>query len=168
MRPAALPSSLPRATLEGLLEKYDALMGLRAERDAKPDAAATPALKATLRALALRHPGCLRELDRLPLSALQARRAAVATCLSGGKTPPWLLWIAAYHALLDAGLSHKRRGAPREVPWPPVTEAFLKRALHPPEGRLSRLALAEVARAVGEPVTLVEATLFPPRHRPQP
>ncbi len=154
---------LPPHALAALLEKYNQLVRLRAQRDQSAGSPATPEGKLKLRSLAQLYPGCLRELDRLPLTALIQRQAAVAEALTGGQVFPWMLWIWGYHQLLGAALAHK---AGRPVPsfsWPRVDSAFLALAQVPPAGRISLVVMGELARQVGQPPESLAAALFPPR-----
>lgn len=155
--------ALPPQALAALLEKYNQLVRLRAQRDSDPHGSATSVGKLALRSLAQVYPGCLRELDRLPLTALRQRQAAVAEALAGGPVAPWMMWIWGYHQLLGAALAHKAGRPTVTIPWPPLEPDFLAQALNPPGGRLSHVVMAELARQVGQPPDALAAALFPPR-----
>lgn len=155
---------LPPHALAALLEKYNQLVTLRARRDNDPHAAPTPEGKLALKLLAQRYPGCLRELDRLPLTALRQRQAEVARAMTKGPTCPWMLWIWGYHQLLAAALAHKAGHPAATVhKWPLVNTAFLEQTLRPAGGRLSHVVMAELAQQVGKPPETLAAALFPPR-----
>jgi hypothetical protein len=47
-----------------------------------------------------RFPGCLQELDRLPLDELEHRALACREAAAGGEAAPWMYWLTSYHALL--------------------------------------------------------------------
>lgn len=87
-----------------LARKYRALLAIRREA-----AAGQRAPRAVLRALAAEFPGALRELDNLPERALAERAAALEEAARDPAcTLPWMLPLAAYHALAWAALSIRR------------------------------------------------------------
>jgi hypothetical protein len=172
------PPSPSLADLRDLVEKYRTLSGLRDRRDEGGEGP-TPA---TLRELATKHPGCLRELDTLGFVELQRRARAVTAVTEGGPPEPWMAWIWAYHRLMQATLLVKRaivrgvvpageagrlaREATRLAGWP-LDEAFVAEVARPPQGRLGVVVLRRLARLYGVPATELARTLFPPR-RPSP
>jgi hypothetical protein len=164
--------------LAGLAQKYRALAALRGRKDGGDDSTA----RATLRALAQRHPGCLRELDTLGLAEIERRAGAAAAAAAGGAGEPWMAWIAAYHRLMVAALALKRARGP--TPPDPVALAALaalasrdsgleldaelvQELLHPPHGRISPVVLAFLGRSFGVSAAEISQTLFPAR-RPAP
>jgi hypothetical protein len=154
----------PAEALRELAEKYRRLATLRVQRDA----GAVRATRATLRALATRFPGALRELDTLGLPELQRRAAAAARAAGGGPGEPWMAWIAAYHDLMSFAFELKRsERPPARAPVVPVDDETLRALRKPPGGRLSPVVLRLVARHFGVPAATVAATLFPTR-RPSP
>jgi hypothetical protein len=173
-----VPSPAP-AELSALAEKYRQLAAWRAARDGTGAGHATPA---TLRALAARHPGCLRELDTLGLPELE-RRARVAEAAAAGAAPePWMAWICTYHRLMEATLLVKRTlsGVAPEGPVRarllaeathlaglPLDDDFLDQVARPPQGRLGVLVLRRLATLFEAPAAEIARTLFPPR-RPSP
>src|SRR5258706_498219 len=88
------------AVLLRLAEKYHALGELRRARgrgEAVPE-------RGVFKALADEFPGCLNELDTLPLEEIDARHGALAAAAAGGPILDWMAWLAGYHALLRAAL----------------------------------------------------------------
>jgi hypothetical protein len=133
----------------------------------------------TLRRLADRFPGCLRELDVLGLAELERR----ARALADGCVEAWMPWVAAYHRLARAALALKRvvgRDAPADAPTRdglaelaaetarlPLDASFVDEVARPAVGRLQPLLLARVAAAFGVEPREVADALFPTR-RPSP
>jgi hypothetical protein len=163
--------------LAGLAQKYRALAALRGRKDGGDDSAAP----AALRALAHRHPGCLRELDTLGLAEIERRAEAAGAAAEGGPEEPWMAWIAAYHRLMAAALALKRaRGA--TPPDPAALGALAAQAsrdtgleldaalvhalLRPPSGRISPVVLSFLGGSFGVPAAQISATLFPARRPP--
>ena len=96
-----------REELRQLLAKYEEIQRLRVlEESPNPG---DP--KAAMRHLAERFPGALRELDRLPMSDVEARIAALRRALSGAEAPHWAPAQSLYHRLFRACLSVKRDAA---------------------------------------------------------
>lgn len=163
--------------LIALAEKYRTLAGLRGRKDDGDDTTA----RQTLRALAHRYPGSLRELDTLGLVEIERRAAAARAAAAGGPEEPWMAWIAAYHRLMAAALAVKRAlgrsdpgvdadaiaaRASRDTGF--TLDAELIRTLaRPPRGRISPVVLSFLGRLFGVPPTQISATLFPAR-RPAP
>jgi hypothetical protein len=174
-----VPPSPPPADLSALAEKYRQLATWRAARDGTGGGHATPA---TLRALAGRHPGCLRELDTLGLPELQRRARVTEAAAAGAATEPWMAWICTYHRLMQATLLVKRT-LPGLAPDPllrtrllaeaahlagvPLDDGFLDQVARPPQGRLGLLVLRRLATLFEAPAAEIARTLFPPR-RPSP
>ena len=160
-------TSIPSATVSesDLRRKYDLLVELREGR--------RPGARDCLRALATEFPGALRELDALPLEALQARRAAV----DDTPTAPWITWIAAYHGLMRVTLALKRiMPARREIEdarvmdladaasaqWGArLDDAFVRAVQRPPRGRLGPLVFEVLGARFGEPPAVIWQALFP-------
>ena len=142
--PLAAPT---REVLDGLADKYRALLALRTRRDE----GGAPATRAELRALAARFPGCLRELDTLGRDELGRRVAAAAAAAMDGTREPWMDWIAAYHALLSDALAARARGEDVDAP----------------EGRLNVMVLRALGARFGVDAATIAETLFPLR-RPSP
>jgi hypothetical protein len=163
--------------LAALAEKYRALASLRGRKDGGDDTTA----RHTLRALAQRHPGCLRELDTLGLEEIERRAEAAAAAAAGGTEEPWMAWIAAYHRLMAAALAQKRalgRAAPGDRAEDlaaqasrdagiPVDVTLVCALARPPRGRISPVVLTFLGRHFGVPAGRISATLFPAR-RPAP
>jgi hypothetical protein len=169
----------PDATaLAALAEKYRTLAGLRAHRDGP----APTVDRATLRALADRHPGCLRELDTLGQAELERRALAADEAARGGAREPWMDWVWAYHRLMRAALATKRalgrdrpdparartlaEAAARIAGWP-LDEGFVQTVAAPPQGRLSVTVLRLLAGLFAVPPAAIATALFP-RRRPSP
>ncbi|HXU80213.1 MAG TPA: hypothetical protein VN914_02375 [Polyangia bacterium] len=172
------PPSPTAADLGELAEKYRALAVLRAHRDGPQGQAG----RATLQALAARHPGCLRELDTLGAPELERRASVTEAAAAGAATEPWMAWIWAYHRLMRATLATKRalgRGKLRAEAIPalaadatliaglPLDEAFVRAVAAPPQRRLGVAVLQLLGSLFGEPPARIAATLFP-RRRPPP
>lgn len=135
--------------------------------------------RATLKRLADRFPGCLRELDLLGLPELERRARHLA-----GRDPeePWVIWIAGYHRIALAALAIKRvvgRVVPvdpsvrsglaelaSQTAGTPLDDAFVQQVARPPEGRLGPLLLRRLATSLGVDPQLISSTLFPGRRPP--
>lgn len=161
--------------LSGLLDKYRRLLHLRSCPEAAPP-------RAELRALALAYPGALRELDRLPLGAIESRLSELErTCARGAPPELWMRLQISYHGYMRAALRIKRWSrqwpddavtaalelARRYVPAAdePLLEHLDPATLHtictPPQGRLNPVVLAAVARLHGVQPDQVQRALFP-------
>jgi len=166
------------ADLLELAEKYQALAGLRAQRDGST----TQASRATLRALADRHPGCLRELDTLGPVEIDRRAQAARAAAAGGPREPWMAWIWAYHRLMRATLAVKRaigRGQPRadelqalvnearRIAGFALDTGFVLAVASPPQRRIGVVVLHLLAELFATPAAAIAQNLFPPR-RPSP
>jgi hypothetical protein len=166
------------AALIELAEKYRVLVELRAHTDT----GAGEASRATLRALAERHPGCLRELDTLGEGELDRRAQAARAAATGGPREPWMAWIWSYHRLMRATLVTKRALAGRppadgelpelaraaeELAGLPLDVPFVRAVAAPPQGRLAVLVLRRLGELFAIPPQTIAATLFPTR-RPSP
>jgi hypothetical protein len=131
------------------------------------------------RDLARRFPGCLNELDTLPLDEVDARAAALAGAAAGGPVEPWMAWIAGYHALVRAALWIKGRRPPpgisadeadrlaeaaRTATGVAVGRAFVQAVADPPRGRLVEVVLGALTEIHGTPDTILRGAIFP-RHR---
>jgi hypothetical protein len=171
---ALAPPSPDADELRALAAKYRQLAALRVQRDA---AGATS--RAALRALAARHPGCLRELDTLGLPELERRGRVAEAAAGGGPLEPWMAWVWAYHRLMQATLLVKREvgrgGAPadearqrlrdeatRLAGWP-LDDGFVTEVASPPQGRIGVLVLRRLACLFGAPAAEIARSLFPPR-----
>jgi hypothetical protein len=171
---ALAPPSPDADDLRALAAKYRQLAALRVQRDA-----AGTTSRPALRALAARHPGCLRELDTLGLPELERRGRAAEGAAGGGSREPWMAWIWAYHRLMQATLLVKREvgrgGAPagetrqrlrdeatRLAGWP-LDDGFVTEVASPPQGRIGVLVLSRLARLFDAPAAEIARSLFPPR-----
>lgn len=130
-----------------------------------------------LSSLAREFPGALRELECLPLDAIDRRGEAVRRAEQGFTPEPWIEWMLAYHRLMRLALAAKRRL--RDARAPELEQAtsialelrgeyaetcepvFVARVARPPGGRLNRLIFEELALALGRPSFEIEAVLFP-------
>jgi hypothetical protein len=163
------------AALRALAAKYRTLLALRARRDADQPQAG----RDELRALAARHPGCLRELDTLGAVELSRRAEAAEAAAGGGARAEWMDWIWSYHQLMRAALDTKRALAgPRADPDRLAAEAtrvsglslggdFVRAVAAPPQGRLAVLVLRRLGHLFATPAEAIAARLFPTR-RPSP
>ncbi len=127
------------AELDLLADKYATLADLR-RRHAEGEA---PPTDGSLRKLARAFPGALRELDRLPLTEIDARERALRDAARGGPLAPWMAWLHGYHGSLRAALFLKARQK-RGAAAAPV-----------PREELARLASEHAGYVVG--VELVDA-----------
>ncbi|APR75314.1 Hypothetical protein A7982_00660 [Minicystis rosea] len=165
------------ARLRALARKYEALADLRrahARGEAVPEAS-------VFKALAREFPGCLAELDTLPLDTIDARAAALAHAASGGSIEPWMEWLADYHSILRAALRIKprvARGAALDDDRAEalardavahlgvhVDAAFVRAVAAPPEGRLVTLVLTELSLRHGHPAATIKRAIFPAARR---
>lgn len=144
-----------RDAVASLTEKYQRLVALR-----RAPPSAEPPTEA-MRALAARWPGALRELDRLPIEALEARLAALAA--ADPEAPPrWVLRDDAWHRTMAAALRARAllRGARHPDPArceaiakaldPDAPDpAFVSAVAAPPAGRLGWVVAAALAPRFG-------------------
>ncbi len=169
-------TTLPRDALSRLAWKYETLAGLRRARDRGEPVPG----REVFRSLAAEFPGCLAELDTLPLDEIDARALALATARDGALPAPWMDWLAAYHGLLRAALWLKPRvgreplstlAAARlaegasAASGVDVDAAFVAGVADPPSGRLVALVLTVVAETHGRPVAEIRRALFPRSRR---
>lgn len=163
------------ADLGRLAQKYEALAALRRAR-ARGEPVPEPRV---FKDLARAFPGCLNELDTLPLDLLDARAAALAEAAAGAPVAPWMAWISGYHALLRAALFLKPRAArglddaraaalAREAAahaGTPIDAAFVRAVAAPPGGRVVSVVLARLAAADGRSPDEIKRALFPSSRR---
>ncbi|MEM9192919.1 MAG: hypothetical protein AAGF12_27335, partial [Myxococcota bacterium] len=167
-----------------LLDKYREMRRMRKVDEATPaveEGAPDPA-RPSMRALAARFPGALREIDELPMEEIEARISALETAVqSDGPLPAWAGWATAYHGWLRVALQIKRRSGRRtaeevaaELPaWyrpgpgePDPSEldpATVAAILRPPGGRLNPWVFARVGAKFSVSAEAVEAAIFRPR-----
>ena len=161
-----------REEIERLARKYETLADWRR----KQAAGQPPPEPSALRDLAADFPGCLRELDRLPLEEIDLRRAALFLAASSGVIEPWMRWSLAYHGMLRGALWLKaRRHVARgllDVTDPLAAEAS-EHARYPIDTDLARtlmakdarplvvIALDEIARRHGVSAFEIRARLLP-------
>ena len=171
---------LPRGlavSLARLAYKYERLGALRRAR-ARGEPVPEPAV---FKALAREFPGCLNELDTLPMEDVDARALALGRAAQGGAVEPWVEWLGAYHALLRAALRLKPRvgrGAAldgdradrlardaSEAAGAEVDAAFVHAVASPPGGRLNAAVFAALERRFGRPAAEIKRALFPRSRR---
>jgi hypothetical protein len=156
-----------------LARKYETLAELRRARERGepvPEAA-------VFKALAREFPGCLAELDTLPLAVIDARAAALAQAAAGAGAEPWMVWLAGYHAWMRAALWLKPRlargaeggadlaeGAAAHA-GVAVDEAFVRAVARPPKGRIVATVLARLAAIHGVPAPDLKRAIFPAARR---
>lgn len=141
--------------LEMLREKYAELRLLRTSALSRQEA------RPRLIRLAARFPGALRELDALPLEAVDARLEALDSVLAGRrKREPWMDATARFHALFRGALAAKRWQAkappsarcdrarferdhddPEILQWSSALDAIAA----PPSGRLTAAILSRMS-----------------------
>lgn len=148
--------------LRALARKYQALVGLRARRDAG-GAGGGGQVTIQLRELAAEFPGCLRELDSLGAAELARRAQAVEEAARGGPREQWMAWIWGYHQLMRGALAI-RRGERADGELGPE---FAAQVVAPPAGRIGIVVLRRLAATYGRPAKEIAAALFPVR-RPSP
>ncbi len=172
--------TIPPEELARLAGKYDELARLRRARDRGEPVPGAHVFKA----LAREFPGCLNELDTLPLEDIDARAASLRKASEGEPIVPWMVWLSGYHRLLRAALWLKPRlGRPARVsPWDDaaaaalakqasevagvhVDAAFVREVTAPPGGRLVALVFSRLASEHGEPVATLKRALFPRSRR---
>ena len=99
------PHPATEPALTALREKYREIKRLRDEhaRGSGDDP------KARMKALALRFPGALRELDELPMELVELRLATLEAVVMGAlPAPEWATLQIGYHALMRLALRIKR------------------------------------------------------------
>lgn len=162
--------------VRALLGKYQTMHALRVAQHAESP-------RAELAALAAAFPGALRELDRLPLSKIEARMQALEHVLATGAEPAaWMQLQSAYHGFMRAALRIRalllaRPHAeladaqallasigytpdPGEPPAARFDGAALQVLAKPPNGRLNPWVMAQVASDHGVEVADVRAALL--------
>lgn len=134
--------------LAALAQKYATLGDLRRARAAGDE----PPPAHVFKDLSRRFPGCLRELDTLPLPTIDARRDALLAAAAGGPVEPWMTWLSEYHAGVRETLSARLRGR-------------AARAQGEARARINDTVFAELARVHGVPAEAIARTLFPRARR---
>ncbi len=145
--------------LEELGQKYQEMLALR-----RLDASGVPHDPTPrLRALALRFPGALREIDALPLESIERRLTALDRA-RGGEPERWMVAMSRYHREMRLALEVKRWLGRRRVVDAAMERAFeeahqdparawgrerLALLARPPGGRISRVVVASVAESMG-------------------
>jgi hypothetical protein len=163
----------PPSTLRRLAEKYWTLAHLRRDRAL----GGRPPEAAVFKALAAEFPGCLHELDTLPLATIDARAEALARAAEGGPADPWMAWMAGYHALFRAALRVRSRTLRARDPddaraeelardasahaGVAVDAAFVRAVARPPGGRLAAVVFARLEATAGVPAAEIKRALFP-------
>jgi hypothetical protein len=163
--------------VRALREKYHAIKRLRDAQTSGVDHRP----RAEMAALALRFPGALRELDRLPVEAIETRlRDLDAVIELGAPLPGWAPLQIRYHGLMRAALRIRRtfagHGDAAEVRAAmverydaaadePSLESLdltaVRSILKPIRGRLTPWAQAWVAERHQVPVEEVQQAFFP-------
>jgi hypothetical protein len=165
--------AVSRSDLLALARKYRWLAELRRARCLGSELDET----ASLRQVAQEFPGALRELDQLPLPVIDARILALELAAATGAVEPWMEWMHAYHELMRLSLTLKRAlGGRRDVDDRVAEELvvvareqtgltcaveFVRAVATPPDGRLNRLVLAELALRFGAQASAIHGALFP-------
>jgi hypothetical protein len=97
------PATEPMLT--ALRDKYREIKRLRDEHAS----GSSDDPKARMKALALRFPGALRELDELPMDLVELRLATLEAVVTGAlPAPQWVMLQIGYHALMRLALRIKR------------------------------------------------------------
>lgn len=163
--------------LARLRDKYVEIRAMRLATE-RPERA-----RARMRALSVRFPGALRELDTLPLEIIEARIEALEPPLFGeepGEIPEWAEVLLSFHGWMRLRLricgEHRRDAAPDVVlAWlrgesrseeePELAElevAHVAALLRPPRGSATGWVLEEIARRRGASVEEIAQLAFPP------
>ena len=161
------------AVLLRLAAKYQALGDLRR---ARAQGGAVPE-RAVFKALADEFPGCLNELDTLPLETIDARAEALNAAAAGGAVLDWMIWLAGYHALLRAALRVRIRStrAPRiddaraqdlaedaaAHSGAAIDPAFVQAVMRPAGGRIIPIVYERLAALHGAEAATIKRALFP-------
>lgn len=139
---------MTREELAALAEKYATLGELRRARARGEE----PPPARVFKELARRFPGCLRELDTLPMETIDARRDALHIAAEGGPIEPWMTWLSEYHAKVREVLVAKVRGR-------------AARASGEARVRINEQVFAELSRAHGVPAEAISRAIFPRSRR---
>jgi hypothetical protein len=167
-----------------LADKYDRLVELRRRRERGEPIPQ----REVFAELSRRFPGCLQELERLPLDELEERARACHEAAAGGEAPPWMQWLTSYHALLrcafavraalgptrssvraaalaacDLGALADELGAREHLV---LDRALLVRLALPESGRTVDAVLEELATRFATDRSTIELALLPARRRP--
>jgi hypothetical protein len=174
---AMLPA-VSEAAVMALLDKYREIKRLRVEHARGDEQDPRP----QLRVLAARFPGALRELDELPMDAIEARLALLNDVLARVQpAPSWIALQLGYHGWMRAALRIKliargrdsahvdavlaelpQRYAPSafDPPLASLDRAAVSAILEPLDGRLNPWVFARVAAAAGVEPDAVRRALF--------
>lgn len=109
---------MSRVLVGELIEKYETLIALRHAREERireglnafPDHE-RPARRRTMRALAARFPGSLRELDSTELDELRTRLAQLRSTHQGAELLPWMKACALFHEGARVVLAARKNAA---------------------------------------------------------
>ncbi|MCA9600471.1 MAG: hypothetical protein R3A78_14195 [Polyangiales bacterium] len=164
------------ACIAELRAAYETVRRLRAAQLADPAFEAT----AEIQALASKHPGMLRVLERLPPGELDRRIDELRAIRDPSTSPPWMRCAVSFHGWMRASLRVRStaRGALEPVvvvakgyvagPDEPSLEEWNSEALSallaPPEGRMTTFVLGRVAAEQGLPTEEVERLVFGVAH----
>lgn len=155
------------AEADELLGKYTEMLAMRVAHEAGAEDPAR--VRSQMIALAARFPGSLREIDELEIDEIRRRIASLESVLSGAWPPePWMRAMATFHAFARGALCAKRFLAGRkwideavergyidvleDLAFPEDARLWkddLRAVASPPQGRLTVLVFARLARALG-------------------
>ncbi|MDB4940652.1 MAG: hypothetical protein JWP97_186 [Labilithrix sp.] len=168
-----LPTPPSPAALARLLHKYERMRALRVlhVRASTEPGFVEPDPRRAMAELAREFPGVLREIDRLPLDAIEQRIASLREALEdGARREPWMDAMVAFHRLACSALAAKRFLAGRDVTpalaraLPPEAAEWrddLPRVGRPPRGRLMDVVRERLARELGIDVAAARALTLP-------
>ena len=158
------PPSTDRHGPAGLAELHDKYARIRRLRDAHVRGDETDPRDELVR-LARAFPASLREIDVLPLAAIDARIEALAAVMRGDAVAEqWMVAQVLFHRLTRGALVAKRWLAGRRAIDAAITHAFVAAALgpeaeafaddlalvaRPPGGRLTSVVHGKIAAAFG-------------------
>lgn len=123
-----------------------------------------PDPRSSMKKLAARYPGALREIDRLEMKTIRRRIAEIARAEHDAtRVTPWMIAQARFHSLARGVLAAKRWLAAPTSSLPRSAVSWkddLDRVARPPRGRLMELVFARLADELGLDVDECRALVF--------
>jgi hypothetical protein len=154
----------PERAARDLRAKYEEMRALRLLAAARTPHDPRPRMAS----LAARFPGALREIDALPLDAIEARLATLRRVEQGHcEQPRWVSVMHRFHALTRGVLFVKRATTTQPESsmgeWPAEALEWRDeraRIASPPRGRLMDLVFERLGREVGVSPSAAKAMVF--------